>query len=112
MHEGRPLQALDDLRGDAAADVDAAGGQGAQGEVAGFGTVEGDEQIEGLTAQRAAPCQGSPRDGGRRVTLLHLRHHILSFGDAAAVAQEAVDITQPRPRQDPFAAHPACSARR
>ena len=69
--EGAPLQPLEVLGGDAPAHVEAARGHGLEREVAGFGAVEGQEQVQGCGTERAPAVPRVLGDDRARVARAH-----------------------------------------
>ena len=90
------------LRRDAAGDVDAADGAGAEREVAGLGAVDADEQIERLIRERVVVFQRRMGDDRCRVAGYDCLGQGPRFGRRAADAQERVQPRQAGTGEDEF----------
>ena len=90
--EGSVLQGLEDLGGDAAAEVHAAGGEDLERDVAGFGSVGGGEDLHRLEADRAGAIFGALADDGVGVFGEHAVVEPLGLVDLFDVAEEGVDV--------------------
>ena len=94
FEEYRLLQEREDFGGDAAADEDAAGGHGLQGEVAGFGAEDGSEDLRGLRAERARAFERAAGDDGAGILLGDGGGNGGCFGGAAGGGEKAVNIRE------------------
>jgi len=108
LDEGAVLELFEDAGSDAAADVQSADGENLEGQVAGFGAIDGNEHVEGLLADFAFGGEGHFGDNGVAIRgvgdalgepgwLLHATHF----------KQELVDIGEAHAADDAFGADAA-----
>ena len=92
LREGPVLEGLEDLGGDASAEVDAAHCEDLEGDVAGFGSVGGGEDFEGFEADGAGAILGALADDGVGIFGGEAVFEPLRFVEFFDVAEVGVDI--------------------
>src|SRR5215831_7710365 len=98
------MEALGDLRCNATAQVDARRSHHLEGQIASLRSEDLNEDIKRLLADCGSSFQRDSGDHRSRITLRQLFRQPGGLLGSASLAEEAVDVVQPRPRKHPLVA--------